>query len=30
MDYIDFRWIKFGAIVLAAFIWGIWKGMKGH
>lgn len=29
MDYTDWMWLKFFAIVGAAFVWGIWRGFIG-
>jgi hypothetical protein len=30
MDYSDYLWIKFGLVVFAAFIWGIYCGLTGR
>lgn len=30
MDYIDFMWLKFGLIVLAAFVIGVIAGFIGR
>lgn len=30
VDYTDFMWIKFVVIVIAAFVYGIWRGLNGR
>lgn len=30
MDYIDFMWVKFLAVVGLAFLYGIWRGLTGR
>jgi len=30
MDYIEFKFWKLGALILAAFVWGIFCGVTGR
>lgn len=30
MEFTDWLWIKFGALVLLAAIWGFWRGFTGQ
>lgn len=30
MDYIDYKLLKFGLLVLAALVWGIFCGLTGR
>ena len=30
MDYTDWLWFKFWLFIVAAFVWGLWRGITGQ